>query len=504
MLLPLYVSVKDVLDSKNELNSLFATRDLWPTIGRSLLLASLTAIGGALIAVPQAWFLARYHIPGKKIILILCILPLVFPSYISAYSYLAAFDHMGFYQNLTGMEFPIPIRNGLFGTWMSMTLVNSPLIFLMTYAALQRQSPSQEESARLLGFNPTQVFFKISLPALKIPIASGMLLVALYTLSDFGTPAILRYKTMTYYIFRHLDRGSFDKASFFSLLLIIIAFIFLQLESWINRSQGRVTDNKARQIIKKAKPSKLLLIIIFYSSTIFMACLLPLLTILYWFSKGRNSELVFPKNLFDSSFNSATLAFLAAIISILFAVPCAWCALRKKGLFATFADRISFLGNMFPGLVIGLAFISFFVSFKLFGYSFYQTLWLPVLGCAIRFLPQAVSSVKTSLAQINPRLEEASLMLGHDSVSTKLRITAPLLRPGLLAGFALVFISTLKELPITLLLAQPGKFYLTQNIWNLIDEAEYSLVAAPALLLLGISSISLYFILNQKLTKSND
>jgi iron(III) transport system permease protein len=504
MLLTLYVSVKDVLNSKNELNTLFATRDLWPTIGRSLLLASLTAIGGALIAVPQAWFLARYSIPGKKLILILCILPLVFPSYISAYSYLAAFEPMGFYENITGSQFPIPIRNGLFGTWMSMTLVNSPLIFLMTYAALQRQSPSQEESARLLGFSPLQVFLKISLPTLKIPIASGMLLVALYTLSDFGTPAILRYKTMTYYIFRHLDRGSFDKASFFSLLLIIIAFLFLQLESWINKSQGRVIDNKSRQIIQKPSKSKLLYIASFYSLTIFMACILPLLTILYWFSKGRSSQLIFPKNLLDSSLNSATLALAAALIAILFALPCAWCALRKKGAFASFADRISFLGNMFPGLVIGLAFISFFVSFKIFGYSFYQTLWLPVLGCAIRFLPQAVSSIKTSLAQINPRLEEASLMLGQDSLTTKLRITAPLLRPGILAGFALVFISTLKELPITLLLAQPGKFYLTQNIWNLIDEAEYSLVAAPALLLLAISCISLYFILNQKIVKNND
>ncbi len=155
-------------------------------------------------------------------------------------------------------------------------------------------------------------------------------------------------------------------------------------------------------------------------------------------TKGHNSELIFPKNLFDSSLNSATLAFAAAVIAIIFAIPCAWCALRKKGLFATFADRISFLGNMFPGLVIGLAFISFFVSFKIFDYSFYQTLWLPVLGCAIRFLPQAVSSVKTSLAQINPRLEEASLMLGNDSLATKLRVTAPLLKPGVLAGFALM------------------------------------------------------------------
>ncbi|WDE99174.1 iron ABC transporter permease [Lentisphaera profundi] len=503
MLLPLYVSLKDVLNSNYDLRALFETRDLYPTIGRSLLLASLTAIGGAFIAVPQAYFLSRYKIPMKKLWLILCVLPLVFPSYISAYSYLAAFDNMGFYENITGWKFPFKISGSLFGTWMSMTLVNSPLIFLMTYAALQRQSPSCEESARLLGSNSFQIFTRITLPSLKIPIASGMLLVCLYTLSDFGTPSILNYKTLTYYIFQHLDRGSFDRASFFALILIVIAFFFLQLEVYMTRRRSLITDNKSRHISHYCSPLKTTVILSFFSASVFLSCLLPLATILYWFSKGK-SELMFNKELFSAASNSSILAVAAAIIATLFAIPTAWCAIRKKGLFGKFADRISFLGNMFPGLVIGLAFVSFFVSFNIFGYSFYQTLWLPILGCAIRFLPQAVSSVKTSLVQINPRLEEASQVLGHSDFHTKLKITAPLLRPGVLAGFALVFISTLKELPITLLLAEPGKFYLTQNIWNLIDDAEYSRVAAPALLLLGISCISLYFILNQKLINSDD
>ena len=239
------------------------------------------------------------------------------------------------------------------------------------------------------------------------------------------------------------------------------------------------------------------LILSFFIFTCFIALIVPFSTIIYWFLQGR-SKFSLTEDLTQASGNSLLLALLTAIIATLFALPVAWAAIRQKGLFAKFADRVSFVGNMFPGLVVALAFVSFFASFKIFGFSLYQTLALPVLACTIRFLPQAVSSIKTSLAQLNPKLEEASLLLGNNKRQTARQIIEPLIRPGVLSGFALVFISALKELPITLVLAQPGKGYLTQRIWDLVDEAEYSRVAAPALLLLGISCISLYFILTKE------
>ena len=505
MLLPLYVSLKDVFNAQNNLSSLLNTRGLGHTIGRSLLLAFCTGLGGMIIAVPQAFFLARYKVPGKRLWLILFVLPLVIPSYISAYSYLAAFGHMGFFEQVFGIPFPLEMRNSLFGTWISMMLVNCPFIFLMTYAALLRQSSSIEESAIMLGCSPTNVFFKVTLPNLKIPIASGTLLVCLYTLSDFGTPAILNYKTLTFHIFQYLDLGRFDRASFFALVLIILAFIFLATESFINRRPNSILDNKSKSspLIHQTSPIQKVLILSFFSFTTFIALIVPFSTIIYWFLKGR-ANLSITKELSQASGNSLLLALLTAILASLFALPIAWSALRHKGFFAKFSDRISFVGNMFPGLVIALAFVSFFASIKIFGFSLYQTLWLPILGCTIRFLPQAVSSIKTSLAQLNPKLEEASMLLGNTKSQTARQIIEPLIRPGLLSGFALVFISTLKELPITLVLAQPGKTYLTQRIWDLVDEAEYSLVAAPALLLLGISCISLYFILNKESSLKND
>ena len=499
MLLPLYVSLHDVFNAKNGLSSLLQTRGLGATLGRSLLLAFCTGIGGALIAVPQAFFLARYRLPGKKLWVILFVLPLVVPSYISAYSYLAAFGPKGFFEQLFSMPFPIAVSGNLFGTWLSMTLVNCPFIFLMTYAALLRQSSSIEESAIMLGCSPKKVFFRVTLPNLKIPIASGTLLVCLYTLSDFGTPAILNYKTLTFHIFQYIDLGRFDRASFFALILIFVAFLFLLAESFINRRRNSVLDNKTKSspIIHSTTGLQKTFILSFFFLTCFVSLIVPFATIIYWFLQGT-SQFNLSKDLSQVSGNSLLLALLTALIATLFALPVAWAAIRQKGLFSKFADRVSFVGNMFPGLVVALAFVSFFASFKIFGFSLYQTLTLPVLACTIRFLPQAVSSIKTSLAQLNPKLEEASLLLGNNKRQTARQIIEPLIRPGLLSGFALVFISTLKELPITLVLAQPGKGYLTQRIWDLVDEAEYSRVAAPALLLLGISCISLYFILTKE------
>ena len=155
------------------------------------------------------------------------------------------------------------------------------------------------------------------------------------------------------------------------------------------------------------------------------------------------------------------------------------------------------MGNMVPGVVIALAMASFFAGFRINDWTIYGTMAMPIVGCSIRFLPQAVSAIKSSLVQVSPSLEEASMSLGKDGKNTLRLITAPLVLPGALAAFALVFITTIKELPITLMLSPPGSKFLTQIIWDFKDDAEYSRVVIPALLLLTISSLSLFFILKQ-------
>lgn len=480
------------------------TERVGKSVAGSLLLAFTTAIGGALIGVPAAYFLARYKLPFSKVWVILFTLPLVFPSYISAYSYLAAFDQYGFYENIFGVPFFLQVRESLFGAWISMTMVNFPFVFLLTYSALINLPGSIEESAQTLGLNRKQIFFRVILPNIKIPIISGMLLIALYSLSDFGTPALMNYKTLTFELYRFWDTGRLSQSSIFCLLLMFIAFVILISESLINRRSHYSLNNKS---CRPAAKSGLSLkgkvgVLSFFSSVIFIAILLPFLTIIYWTLQGREKFLL-PDNLGDIATNSLVLAGLTAAFALFFALPFSWFAAREKGAFSFAADKISFIGNMIPGAVIALALIGFFVSFRIGEFTLYQTIAMPVLGCTIRFLPQAVSALKTTLVQINPNLEEASMTLGESPGSTFRKVTFPLMSNGMLSAIALVFILTIKELPITLMLSPLGKTYLTGAIWDFIDEAEYSRVAVPALSLLIISAVSLFFILKQNKSRMN-
>lgn len=498
VLLPFFISVRDVAVWEGSIVDALWTERVARSLAGSLLLALTSAVGGAFIGVPAAYFLSRYKVPFSKVWVILFTLPLVIPSYISAYSYLAAFDQYGFYENIFGIPFIFQLRGSLFGAWISMVMVNFPFVFLLTYSALINLPGSLEESALTLGLNKRQVFFRVILPNVKIPIISGMLLIALYSLSDFGTPALMNYKTLTFELYRFWDTGRLNQSSIFCLLLMLIAFMILFLESMINRKSHYSLKNKSCRPAAKAELSLKSkgAVLTYFSLVISIAIILPLATIIYWTMQGKKKFLL-PDQLGEIASNSLVLAGMTAAFALLFALPFSWFAIREKGVFSYAADKISFLGNMIPGAVIALALIGFFVSFRIGEFTLYQTLAMPVIGCTIRFLPQAVSALKTALAQINPNLEEASLTLGKSPAATLGKVTLPLLGSGIVSAIALVFILTIKELPITLMLSPPGKTYLTGVIWNYIDDAEYSRVAVPALSLLIISAISLFFILKQ-------
>jgi iron(III) transport system permease protein len=492
------VSIRDVVNWDGDLDELLFNRRVGDAVCGSLLLAFSTGICGALIGVPAAYFLARYRLPMQKLWIVVLTLPLVFPSYISAYSYLAAFGRMGFFQDIFGTAFPLKVRGSLFGAWLSMVMVNFPFVFLMTYSSLQNLPASIEESALSLGCSRRQVFFKVILPNLKVPVVSGMLIIALYSLSDFGTPAIMNYRTLTFEIFKFWDTGRLPQASAFALVLILLAFAILVLEGVINRRSHFLINNKnCRTAPRSELPAGAkTLVMLFFSMVCFTSLLLPLGTILYWAAKGRDS-FHFDERLQAAVGNSLTLAVLTALCCLLFALPFAWFAGREKGPLAVAADKTSFIGNMLPGVVIALAMVSFFIHFQIGELTIYHSLAMPVLGCSLRFLPQAVSALKSSLVQINPRLEEAAINLGHSPLQALKAVTVPLIRPGILSALTLVFITTIKELPITYMLSPPGKRYLTQEIWDYVDDAEYSQVAVPALFLLTISALSLFFTLKQ-------
>ena len=126
--------------------------------------------------------------------------------------------------------------------------------------------------------------------------------------------------------------------------------------------------------------------------------------------------------------------------------------------------------------------------------ALYGTLGVLILAYVIHFLPQAVGATRTALLQINPSVEEAARGLGRSPANVLASITAPLARSGILAGAALVFLTTMKELPATLLLSPIGFDTLATSIWSATSEAFFARAAAPALILIAVSAVPMYLL----------
>jgi len=200
-------------------------------------------------------------------------------------------------------------------------------------------------------------------------------------------------------------------------------------------------------------------------------------------------------------FNSTLAATLAAIASIVAAAPIVFLVVRHRNRFVATLDRVTYIGNALPGIVIALSLVFFGANYAP-GWL-YQSLPLLVFAYVVRFLPQAVGAMRASLLQVNPRLEEAARGLGRSRPAVFFSVTLPLIMPGILAGGALVFLTTIKELPITLLLHPTNFDTLVGEIWWTTSAGLFSRAALPGLLLVCVSALSIAVILHQERRQEN-
>ena len=221
---------------------------------------------------------------------------------------------------------------------------------------------------------------------------------------------------------------------------------------------------------------------------------MPTAVITYWLVRGLAAgESLQPVTL--ATWNSVHAATLAAAVSVVLALPVSYLAVRYPSRFSSFVSQGVYLGYGLPGIVVALSLVFLGANYAIF---FYQTLAMLIFAYTVRFLPQGVGALRGNLLQISPRLEEAARSLGLNRRQVVRRITLPLLSPGIWAGAALVFLSSMKELPATLLLGPTGFTTLATQIWSATSEAFFAQAAAPALLLLAVSGLSIVFILRQE------
>jgi len=465
---------------------------LWNSV---LLTFSVTA-ASVVLAVPLAWLTARTDLPLRRFWSIATILPLVLPSYIAAYLFVIFFGQrgelQGFLNALFGVE-RLPGIYGFGGAFLVLTLLSFPYVLLSVRSALWRMDPGIEESARLLGNKPSKTFFRVTLPILKPAILSGSLLVALYTLSDFGAVSFLNFKTFTWAIY--LQYGTFGRSLAAALSLVLVAFtvILLLLEmkargrsKYYRSGTSTIAPPQTIQLGKWRWPA-----LMFCGLMVSVSLVIPLAVLAQWTIKGVLIGESF-QSFWLLTWNSISASGLAALMAIFAALPIALWSVRYPSWLSGLVERMTYIGFALPGIAVALALVFFAINYAR---PIYQSMPLLIFAYVVLFLPTAVGAIRTSLLQVNPSIEEAARGLGKSSFQTARKISLPLMRSGILAAAAMVFLLVMKELPATLILGPTGFKTLATSVWSYISEAFYAQAAAPSLLLVLTSTGSLAFLL---------
>lgn len=463
-----------------------------------LLVVSVTAAATA-VGVATAWITTRTNLPGRRVWATLAILPIVIPSYVGALALLGASGNDGLLSLLTtsiGLPALPPFR-GFWAAWAALTLWNYPFVHLLVVPVLRRMDPALEEAARGLGATRRHTFRTIVMPQLRPSLAASSLLVALYTLSDFGAVSLLGYETFTRAIYTQF-RGRLDiePALFLSGVLMFVALALVIVE---RRARGRLSyhsDKPKRPArILTLSPRQRLAAWAFLTVTVGAALALPTVVLAYWAVRGLliGVDVV---GVGAETGRAALAAGLAAVVTVVAAVPVAVLTVRHRSRASGALESVAWATYSLPHLAVGLAFLVF--ALRLVPAA-YQTLPLLVVAYTAVFLPQALGAAQAALRQVGTHLEEVSRTLGHTPAATFRRVVLPLITPGLAAGGALVFLTTMKELPTTLMLRPTGFETLAVRIWSSASEGLYTRASIAALVLLTVSALPLYALVTRDL-----
>lgn len=440
-------------------------------VGNSLALALLTMAGSVVIGVPLALITRYADLPARRFWVGALSAPLAVPSYLGAFAFYAAFGPGGEISALSGM--PTPAVHGLAGATLVMTLYTFPFVLLSTRAALAGLDASVVDAARTLGMSLPMALWRVVLPRARNGITAGALLVALYTLSDFGTPAIMQLDTFTRVIYVEYNAFGLGQAALLSLHLLGLVALILFLESRVRTPRER----PGRPLRLSLSPLVRRLSLTVASVILLAALVLPVAIFTLWLVRDGFAS-------FDPGYliNSVYASLLAALVAILAALPVALTAGRRGRLF----ERIVYLGFGIPGIVLGTALV--YLGLQL---SFlYQSLTLLVIAYVIRFLPLAVGTLRPALARGGQDLTGAARSLGASPREAFRRISLPLSLPGIAAGGALVFLEVMREMPATLMLRPTGFETLATYLWRVYEAGYFGRGAIPGLLLMLVSGLA--------------
>ena len=484
----------------------------------TLALVVLVALGTFMIGVGAAWLVTMTRFPGVRFFEITLVLPLAFPAYVLAYAYTHVLDHPGIVQtvlrDVTGWgprDYWFPDIRSLGGAAAMLVLVLYPYVYLLARAAFIQQSGTTFLAARALGSNPWAAFFKVSLPLARPAIAGGVLLAVMETIADFGTVAYFGVQTFATGIYTSWF-SMFDRVAAAQLALCLLSFaLLLAMLERLQRGDAKYHD-PARQA--QAVPATQLSGWRGMAAT--LLCAVPVtfgavLPIVVLFSMGIGSE----QNLLSARYlgfiqNSATLASVAAEVTVLAAISVGFCQRMRAGRTAQSAAYVARLGYAVPGGVIAVGLMVPFAAFDnaldswmratfdiSTGLLITGSIWLLVIAYMVRFLAAALGAYEGGQAMVHVNMDSASRSLGQGPVGTLRRVHLPILAPSLLTALLIVFVDVMKELPATLIMRPFNFDTLAVQAYRLASDERLEGAAVPSLVIVAMGLLPVILICRQ-------
>ena len=487
------------------------------------MIAAGTAILATVFGTFMAWAVVRTNLPLRRTIEGASIVPFISTPFIGALAWiLLASPGTGlinqFWRLLFGPGAPLINIYSIWGMILVESLYEMPYVFLIVAGALRSMDPTLEEASFSSGAGLVRTTLKVTLPLVLPAILGGALLVFVLAAEQFGVPAVIGTPARI----RVLTTSIWDSQSVFppkyglgaalcvTLFLISTIGLYLQRRIVNARSFTTVGGKGARPRRIELGPMKWVVsgLCVLY---LMMSVVLPYATIFFssirtlWTEQFHWAQLTIENYdwvLFKypitqrALFNSVMLAAVGATIGIVFAAVISFLTLRTRLPGRKSLDYLAMLPMAFPGIVLAVGLLRAWISPPL---VLYGTIWILLVAYIARYLPYGVRSTSATLVQIHPELEESSLSSGANWFQTFWRVTLPLLKPGIVSGWILLFVSFTRELSASVLLYSPGHEVISVAIYDLWAQGDFRPLSALAMIQIAISLVMLVFI--KRITK---
>jgi iron(III) transport system permease protein len=465
-----------------------------------------------LLALPLVWIVARTDTPLKGLIEIAALLPFITPPLIGAVAWaLLAAPRTGLINVLArqfGASAPVLSIYSMSGLIFVMALYVSPYVFLTVQAVMQRMEASLEDASMISGASRSRTFFKVVLPLSMPAILSAGILVITRVLEEFAIPGVLGAPTGIYTITTYIYYQAisyvpprYEIAALLASLLMALTAILLALQARVLGGGRRFTT-----VSGKGHSPRLVqlgpwryLTLAYALAYIGLTVALPYLVLLYAAFVSQWGAAPVPANLTLANFaatfdpaltagsglvNSLILALSGATLATLLTVIIGYMITSATSWWRNALDLVSSIPLAMPGPVMAVAVLWAYLHEP---FVLYGTLWILLVAYVTHYLPYGVRTIAGSFRQLSGDFERAAAICGASRIAGFRDVLIPLVRPGILAGWMLMFISMIRELSSSIFLFVPGTETTAVSMLEMWQEARFSGVAVLSLTLIAIS-----------------